>query len=48
MLESILSKLIALPAILIGISIHEYGHALAAVKMGDDTPKYQGGLLLIR
>jgi Zn-dependent protease len=46
MLESILSKLIALPAILIGISIHEFGHALAAVKMGDDTPKYQGRLTL--
>lgn len=46
MLESILSKLIALPAILIGISIHEYGHALAAVKMGDDTPKFQGRLTL--
>jgi Zn-dependent protease len=46
MLDSILPKLIALPAILIGISIHEYGHALAAVKMGDDTPKVQGRLTL--
>lgn len=46
MLDSILSKLITLPAILIGISIHEYGHALAAVKMGDDTPKFQGRLTL--
>ncbi len=46
MLESILSMLIWLPAILIGISIHEYGHALAAVLMGDDTPKYQGRLTL--
>ncbi|SHJ36206.1 Zn-dependent protease (includes SpoIVFB) [Dethiosulfatibacter aminovorans DSM 17477] len=46
MLDSILSMLITLPAILIGISIHEYGHALAAVALGDDTPRYQGRLTL--
>lgn len=40
MLQSLLPKLLIIPAILIGISIHEYGHALAAVKLGDDTPLY--------
>ena len=44
--NEILSKILILPAILIGISIHEYGHALAAVKLGDDTPLYQGRLTL--
>lgn len=46
MLQSLLPKLLIIPAILIGISIHEYGHALAAVKLGDDTPLYQGRLTL--
>jgi Zn-dependent protease len=46
MFESFLPKLLSLPAILIGISIHEYGHALAAVKLGDDTPLHQGRLTL--
>jgi Zn-dependent protease len=46
MFDSILPKLLTLPAILIGISIHEYGHALAAVKLGDNTPIYQGRLTL--
>lgn len=46
MLDSVMTKLLILPAILIGISIHEYGHALAAVKLGDDTPIYQGRLTL--
>jgi Zn-dependent protease len=46
MFETLLPKLLIIPAILIGISIHEYGHALAAVKLGDDTPLHQGRLSL--
>ncbi|KDR94187.1 Zn-dependent protease (includes SpoIVFB) [Peptoclostridium litorale DSM 5388] len=34
------------PAILLAISIHEFGHALAAYAMGDDTAKRHGRLTL--
>ena len=34
------------PAILLAISIHEFGHALAAYAMGDDTAKKYGRLTL--
>lgn len=36
----------ALPAILIALSLHEYGHAAMATKMGDPTPRLQGRLTL--
>ena len=32
----------ALPGILIGLTVHEYCHALAAHKLGDNTAKEQG------
>lgn len=35
-----------LMVILMCIPIHEYAHAWAATKMGDDTPRYQGRLTL--
>lgn len=35
-----------LPAILIGITFHEYAHALAADKLGDITPRLEGRLTL--
>lgn len=35
-------KLMILPAVVIGLSLHEYAHAYTAVKMGDLTPKFQG------
>jgi len=35
-----------LPAILIGITFHEYAHALAAYKLGDNTAKLEGRLTL--
>ena len=35
-------KLMILPAVVIGLSLHEYAHAYTAVKMGDPTPKFQG------
>lgn len=42
----LLNRLIILPGILIGISIHEFAHGYAAYKMGDDTPLLQGRLTL--
>lgn len=34
--------ILLLPAIIIGLSFHEFAHALVAYKLGDDTPKLQG------
>ncbi|MEE1038846.1 MAG: site-2 protease family protein [Eubacterium sp.] len=41
-MQWLLNELLALPAIVIGISFHEYAHALVAYKLGDMTPKFQG------
>ena len=38
----ILGKVLTFPAIIIAISFHEFAHAFAAVKLGDDTPIHQG------
>jgi len=38
----LMSKLIILPAILIGLSFHEFAHAFAADRLGDGTPRSQG------
>lgn len=38
----IMDKLIILPAILIGLSFHEFAHAFAADRLGDSTPRLQG------
>jgi Zn-dependent protease len=35
-----------LPAVLIGFTVHEYSHALVAVRLGDSTPRDQGRLTL--
>lgn len=40
----ILDKLMILPGILLAISIHEFAHAYAAVKLGDNTPIAMGRL----
>lgn len=45
-LDGIIPMLLTLPGVLVAISIHEYGHALAAYKMGDNTAKAQGRLTL--
>lgn len=34
--------LLMLPAIIIGLSFHEFGHAVTAYMLGDNTPKLQG------
>lgn len=44
--SSLLSLLLCLPAVIIAITFHEFAHAWAADKLGDDTPRYQGRLNL--
>ena len=44
--SGILSILLSLPGVIIAMTFHEYAHALAAYKLGDDTPKLQGRLNL--
>ena len=38
----LMEKLLLLPGIIIGLSLHEFGHAVVAYKLGDNTPKLQG------
>lgn len=45
-MDYLLSKLLFLPGILLGISIHEFSHGYAAYKMGDNTAQLQGRLTL--
>ncbi len=35
-----------IPAIIIGITVHEFSHAFMSVKLGDPTPKFQDRLTL--
>lgn len=44
--DGLLILLITLPAILIAITFHEFAHAFAADKLGDNTPRIQGRLTL--
>lgn len=37
-----MSKLLALPGIIIGLSFHEFAHAKVSSMLGDPTPKQQG------
>ena len=41
-MEWFMDKLILLPAIMIGLSFHEFAHAYAADRLGDKTPRLQG------
>lgn len=38
----LLDKLLLVPAIIIGLSMHEFAHAFVADKLGDNTPRMQG------
>ncbi|NLD20597.1 MAG: site-2 protease family protein [Clostridiales bacterium] len=38
----LMNTLMLLPAIVIGLSFHEFAHAFVAYKLGDNTPKLQG------
>ncbi len=42
----IISLLLTLPGVIVAITFHEFAHAFAAYKLGDDTPKMQGRLNL--
>ena len=44
--SKMLALLYTIPGVLIAITVHEYAHALAAYKLGDDTAKSQGRLTL--
>ena len=44
--DAIFNIILSIPAVLLAISVHEFGHALAAYKLGDDTPLRQGRLSL--
>ena len=44
--EGIFNLILSVPAVLLAITVHEFGHAFAAYKLGDDTPLRQGRLSL--
>lgn len=44
--DKLLIILLTLPGVIIGITFHEFAHAFAADKLGDDTPRSQGRLTL--
>lgn len=44
--DKLLSLVLTLPAVLVAITFHEFAHAFAADKLGDDTPRRQGRLTL--
>ena len=46
MVNWLIDKLIILPGIIIGLSVHEFGHAWVAQLCGDDTAKAQGRVSL--
>lgn len=45
-IDGIAGLLLSVPAVLVAITVHEFGHAFAAYKLGDDTPLRQGRLSL--
>ena len=44
--NDVLGILYTLPGVLIALTFHEFAHAFAADKLGDDTPRRQGRLTL--
>lgn len=44
--EGILGLLLTIPGVLIALTFHEFAHAYAADKLGDETPRMQGRLNL--
>lgn len=42
----VMSFILFIPAILIGLTLHEFAHGFVAYRLGDPTPKYQGRLTL--
>ena len=46
LLDALVDKLMILPGIIIGVTLHEAGHAYSSYWLGDPTPKAQGRLSL--
>lgn len=46
MIDYIIQRLITLPGIVVGLSLHEFGHAKMAQLCGDRTAEYQGRVTL--
>lgn len=44
--DSLMGLIVSLPAVIIAMTFHEFAHAFAADKLGDDTPRVQGRLNL--
>ena len=44
--NGVLNLLLTIPGVLIALTFHEFAHAFAANKLGDETPKIQGRLNL--
>ncbi len=44
--DYLLGVLLTLPGVIIAITFHEFAHAYAAYRLGDDTPRMQGRLNL--
>ena len=42
----VLGLLLTIPGVLVAITFHEFAHAFAAEKLGDDTPRNQGRISL--
>lgn len=38
----IIDRLLMMPGIILGLSLHEFGHAIVSTKLGDPTPRSQG------
>lgn len=46
LVDAFIDKLLILPGIIIGVTLHEAGHAYSSYWLGDPTPKAQGRLSL--
>ena len=44
--QALLALLCSIPALLAGLTVHEFAHAWAADRLGDDTPRREGRLTL--
>lgn len=44
--QGLLGLVLTLPGVILAITFHEFAHAYAAYKLGDDTPRMQGRLNL--
>ena len=44
--ERLISLICAIPALVAGLTVHEFAHAWAANRLGDDTPRREGRLSL--